>query len=124
MMIAFRFPLVLALALVLALGLAAPAPAAERFVPGMQDLPLMKELAAVDGSDIVFDKPEGRIVEAIARGKVKRDAVRAFYTATLPQLGWEPAASADSWVRESETLHLDFKGRDGDLWVTFSLVPR
>jgi hypothetical protein len=32
--------------------------------------------------------------------------------------------SPDSWTRETETLHLDFQGRDGDLWVTFSLVPR
>jgi len=39
-------------------------------------------------------------------------------------LGWQPAASPDAWTRETETLHLDFKGHDGDLWVTFRLTPK
>ena len=41
---------------------------------------------------------------------------------TLPQLGWK--ASGESWIRDTETLHLDFGGRDGDLWVTFTLLPK
>jgi hypothetical protein len=98
--------------------------AAQRFVPGTEDLPLMKELAPVKGADLVFDKPEGRIVEATARGKVTRKAVESFYGATLPQLGWKPAVSADTWTRETETLHLDFSGHDGDLWITFTLLPK
>ena len=105
-------------------SLASPLALAQRFVPGTNDLPLMQDLAAVAGSGLVFDKPEGRIVEATARGKVTKTAVRGFYDETLPRLGWVPAASGDTWTRETETLHLDFAGRDGDLWVTFSLVPR
>jgi hypothetical protein len=97
---------------------------AQQFVSGTEDVPLMKELAPVKGSDLVFDKPEGRIVEATARGKVTRDAVRGFYASTLPQLGWATAISSDSWTRETETLHLDFSGHDGDLWVTFTLSPK
>jgi|SRR5882762_5334574 hypothetical protein len=97
---------------------------AQQFVSGTEDVPLMKELAPVKGSDLVFDKPEGRIVEATARGKVTRDAVRGFYASTLPQLGWATAISSDSWTRETETLHLDFGGHDGDLWVTFTLSPK
>ncbi|HTS92497.1 MAG TPA: hypothetical protein VMG55_10880 [Stellaceae bacterium] len=97
---------------------------AEEFVPGTEDLPLMKELSPVKGTDIVFDKPEGRIVEASARGKVTRKAVETFYAATLPQLGWKPGASAGAWTRETEVLHLDISGRDGDLWVTFTLLPK
>jgi len=109
----------------IALLLLGAAPArAQQFVPGTEDVPLMKELAAVKGSDLVFDKPEGRILEATARGKVTRVAVRSFYSSTLPQLGWATTISSDSWTRETETLHLDFSGHDGDLWVTFTLSPK
>jgi len=108
--------------LVAALVLGAAPAAAQHFVPGTEDVPLMRELAPVEGSDLVFDKPEGRIIEASARGKVTKAAVRSFYASTLPQLGWK--ASGESWTRETERLHLDFAGRDGDLWVTFTLLPK
>ena len=114
-----RFLIPVAL-LIAALG-AAPA-RAQHFVPGTEDVPLMRELAPVKDSDLVFDKPEGRIIEASARGKVTKSAVRGFYASTLPQLGWK--ASGESWTRDTETLHLDFGGRDGDLWVTFTLLPK
>jgi hypothetical protein len=115
--------LTVSLALLLAvLALGAAPGHAQQFVPGTEDVPLMKELAPVKGSDIVFDKPEGRIIEASARGKVTKAAVRSFYASTLPQLGWKP--SGESWTRETETLHLDISGRDGDLWVTFTLLPK
>jgi len=114
-----RFLIPVAL-LIAALG-AAPV-RAQQFVPGTEDVPLMRELAPVKDSDLVFDKPEGRIIEASARGKVTKSAVRSFYASTLPQLGWK--ASGESWTRDTETLHLDFGGRDGDLWVTFTLLPK
>jgi hypothetical protein len=76
----------------------------------------------VAGSSLVFDKPQGRIVEAQAAGKVTRRAVRSFYGATLPQLGWT-AAGGNAWRREGEQLKLDFHGRDGNLTVGFSLSP-
>lgn len=95
---------------------------AQQFVPGTEDVPLMRDLAPVTGSDLIFDKPEGRIIEAQARGKVTRAAVRRFYGATLPQLGWA-ARAGNMWIREAEALHLDFKGPDGDLTVTFTLSP-
>lgn len=114
---------VLSFALLMAAVALSSAPArAQQFVPGTEDVPLMRELAPVKDSDLVFDKPEGRIIEASARGKVTRAAVRTFYASTLPQLGWK--ASGESWTRETETLHLDFAGHDGDLWVTFTLLPK
>ncbi len=110
---------------VLLLLLLAPAgPAlAGGFVAGTEDVPLMPGLAPVAGSSLVFDKPQGRIVEAQAAGKVTRSAVQSFYAATLPQLGWKPAG-VDTWRREGELLRLDFHGRDGDLTVGFTLSPR
>jgi len=93
------------------------------FVAGTEDVPLMPGLAPMAGSALTFDKPEGRIVEAQASGKVTRAAVQQFYAAALPQLGWTPAG-AETWRREHETLRLDYKGRDGELTVGFTLSPR
>jgi hypothetical protein len=111
------------LAALIALLAASLALAAEGFVPGTEDLPLMPGLAAVAGTEIVFDKPEGRIVEAQATGSLSREAVRKFYGETLPGLGWTPAG-AQKWRREKETLAIDIKGRDGAVTVGFTLTPR
>jgi hypothetical protein len=98
------------------------------FVPGTEDVPLMPGLAADAGASLIFDKPQGRIVEAAARGAVTRHAVMAFYEESLPQLGWRRAASASastkSFERDGERLSLDFDGRDGNLQVAFTLAPR
>ena len=106
----------------LLLLLAPGAARADDFVPGTEDVPLMPGLAPVVGSSLVFDKPEGRIIEAQARGAVSRSAVSAFYEASLPQLGWK-AAGVGAWRRETELLRLDFHGRDGALTVGFTLRP-
>jgi hypothetical protein len=110
--------------LALVLLLLAPLPAlAESFVAGTEDVPLMPGLQPVANSALTFDKPQGRIVEAQASGKLSRAAVQHFYATTLPQLGWKPAG-ADAWRREGETLRLDFHGTDGALTVGFTLSPR
>jgi hypothetical protein len=103
--------------------LASPPALADRFVAGTEDLPLMPELQPIAGSALSFDKPQGRIVEARAKGKVTRAAVLRFYAQTLPQLGWQPAGR-NAWQREGEKLQLDFHGQDGALTVGFTLAPR
>jgi hypothetical protein len=111
------------LALLLMLALPAAAARADDFVAGTEDVPLMPGLAPVAGSSLVFDKPQGRIVEAQAAGKLTREAVRQFYAATLPQLGWR-ALGSNAWRREGETLRLDFHERDDTLTVGFTLSPQ
>jgi hypothetical protein len=110
------------IAFILALLAPMGAALAAEFVAGTEDLPLMPGLAAVAGSSLVFDKPQGRIVEAQATGNVSRSAVQSFYGATLPQLGWT-SAGTNAWHREGEQLRLDFHGRDGDLTIGFRLSP-
>jgi len=116
-------PLIVAL-LLGCLALTAPAVwAADKFVPGTEDLPLMPGLVPVKNGGVVFDKPQGRIVEAAAKGKVTRNAVMQFYKASLPQLGWT-AAGTTRFQREGEKLSLDFTGEDGNLTVAFTLEPQ
>jgi len=109
--------------LALPLALAAARVRAAEFVAGTEDVPLMPGLVPIEGASLVFDKPEGRIVEAQARGALARANVRDFYGAALPQLGWSEAGS-NAWRREGEVLRLDFRGRDGDLTVGFTLSPQ
>ncbi|MGE0713830.1 MAG: hypothetical protein AB7P02_00175 [Alphaproteobacteria bacterium] len=100
----------------------ASAGAADAFVEGLEDVPLMPGLAAVPDRSLVFDKPDGRIVESYATGAVKRGDVVRFYDQTLPQLGW--TGRNPTWRREGEVLRLGFEGRDGALVVRFSVTPR
>ena len=97
-------------------------PLAARYVPGTEDVPLMPGLAADAESGLVFDKPQGRIVAALALGAVRRRDVIAFYRDSLPQLGWRPEGER-KFAREGERLRLDFDGSDGHLQVEFTLAP-
>src|SRR5258708_11515525 len=103
--------------------LAAPIGPAADFVAGTEDIPLMPGLRNQANTLVVFDKPQGRIVEVQARGRVTRAAAEKFYSASLPPLGLI-ADGASGWRREGEGLALEIKGRDGDLRVGFSLSPR
>ena len=95
----------------------------EDFVAGFDDLPLMPGFAEDPGLGVVFDKPEGRIVEAFARGRRSEAEAAAFYRETLPQLGWS-AGEGHSYTREDEVLTLEFETTGGWLTIHFSISPR
>jgi hypothetical protein len=116
-------------AVLLALGALPGIPGSARaqnvgYVANVEDLPLMPGLSEIAGAGLVFDKPEGRIVEAYARGSLTPEAVLAFYRRSLPQLGWVAAGPA-AYHREGERLDLEVLGQDtaGTVVVRFSLSP-
>lgn len=56
------------------------------------DIPLAPGLSEFDGGQLVFDKPEGRIVRIEAERVSAQGAngvVPSFYRETLPNLGWQ-----------------------------------
>ena len=117
------FPLV---GLLMAALLASPGPAQAgdepaRFASVIDDLPLMAHITEV-GEGVEFSTPDGRIAEVSAQGPVTRQAVLAFYTATLPQLGWS-RIDETVFVREDETLTLIMNPVKGGLRVRFALAP-
>jgi hypothetical protein len=129
-MIRHRYPLVLLAALAMIVGLASAALAADRpghFLSGFEDLPLMDGLTEQADSGVVFDKPDGRIIERYASGPLTAESVKAFYAATLPQLGWQakPDKRANhlAFEREGESLDIEFKKVDSELVVRFSVMP-
>lgn len=103
-------------------GAGAGARAAERFFSAIGDLPVMAGLVEVADARMVFDKPEGRIVQVAASGAVSRTDVLRFYTGVLPRLGWTRAEDG-TFRREGERLSLRMRGGDGTLTVQFSLSP-
>jgi len=95
---------------------------AQDFFTIADDLPIMPGLTEVPGSGFVFDKPDGRIAEAAARGRVNRDAVLRFYAEVLPQLGWT-LASPGRFRRDAEGLSLVFSTEGRDLVVRIQVAP-
>lgn len=99
------------------------------FVSVIQDLPLMPGLREAPDDGLVFDTMAGRIVEAVAFGKVSRTDVLSFYGNTLPQLGWT-YEKPTRFLREGEVLKLEFSDMEKPdkksasiLMVRFSLSP-
>lgn len=112
------------LAAVLAVLIAASgkaADAAPAFLAEFEDLPLPQGLSEVPGG-IVFDTPQGRIVDISATGRIGVQAVLSFYAQTLPQLGWTPAG-ANEFQRDNETLRIDVDADGNATTVRFSVKP-
>ncbi|HEC91299.1 MAG TPA: hypothetical protein ENI55_06500 [Alphaproteobacteria bacterium] len=97
--------------------------AAAAYLSAVNDLPLMTGLNEALGQGVVFDVPQGRIVQAYASGPVSRAAVESFYAATLPQLGWRPAGPM-RFNREGEQLALEITETGAtSVTVLFILKP-
>ena len=97
--------------------------ATDRFLRGINDLPLMPGLYEDLGASVVFDKPNGRIIVALARGTQSMEAIRNFYIQTLPQLGWKNIRGG-IFERRGERLILTINEENNTTSVKFSVSPR
>lgn len=102
---------------------------ADDFLSAMPDMPLAAGLAELEDGALVFDKPEGRIVQvtalrdsAAATQNEPQDIAR-FYRRALPNLGWLIGAPETggrlTFTRKGETLRITISA---DL-VIFDLAP-
>lgn len=84
--------------------------AAEGFVEGMDDVPLMDGLNQITQDDLSFGNEETRILEAyLSARKINFSKVAQFYQESLPQLGWIYQGNRGHdlfFYREGETLEL------------------
>lgn len=97
------------------------------YLSSVTDLPLPPGMTEDVEAGLVFDKPEGRIVEALARGAIEKSDVAGFYRAALPELGWRKLAddaSASRWQRGDEILRVDIVDGGDPLVVRFSIAPK
>ena len=112
-----------ALALLLLLAGAADGP--EGDFTELTGVPAMEGLAEVPDSLVVFDKEEGRIIEAVFQGDAAPEAAAAFYREALFQLGWELESESEAalgFIRDGERLSLEFSAGPR-LQIRFRLGP-
>ena len=88
----------------------------------MDDLPLMLGMAEKPEDTLIFDKPGGRIVAFSVRTPANAAAVEKFYQEDLPPLGWK-AVQPTRFVRDDETLKLEFEKAGRETIVHFTLTP-
>ncbi len=112
-------------------GLARAVPASTapplQYFSVIQDLPLMPGLRELADQAVVFDQPEGRIVEsaALSRGP-DQPAIKRFYETTLPALGWRAMSARGegiAYIREDEFLQINFERRQGRDVVRIMVGP-
>lgn len=108
-----------------ALTSATPPAKANDYLSLLGDVPLAEGLAELPDAGIVFDKPQGRIVQITASHNrlTTRAKLIEFYNDSLPNLGWQarpPQNSVLTFERQGEILRLTFTA---DL-VIFDLAPR
>lgn len=94
------------------------------FLSRLADVPLMSGLRELLDDAVVFDKPEGLIVEAVAvSGTLALSAVEEFYSRTLPGMGWVEKGSL-LFDRQGQRLRLIVEPREsGGCRVSYLLFP-
>lgn len=115
--------------IMLFLVFSSPAGAEEpRFFSELSDIPLMPGLFELADDTVVFDKPEGRIVESSAASETENiNQIKAFYDSALPQLGWVRVSGPEgepSYIRQDEALRLRLETKQGVNIVKLMVSPR
>ena len=109
------------------LGFSALANPIDRYFAVAPGIPIAHSMVEDATSRMVFDSPEGRIVETAATGVIAWSKVEKFYLDTLPQLGWqlkEKAVHRLYFVRDEEGLSLQRSTPvGGQIRVELSIKP-
>jgi hypothetical protein len=103
------------------------------FLPGTEDIPLMTGVTLAsegennpefDTGSVVFDTPEGRILNITAFSKNSPHSILSFYETALPQLGWIKLEKG-KFQRETEILEVSFSpAQKGKTIVLFRIAPQ
>ncbi len=88
----------------------------------IDDLPLMPQMRERPDETLVFDKPNGRIVEINAEVPGSAAIVMDFYRTALPPLGWK-ALPNNKFLRDHEVLEITVEPQGGSSLVRFNLTP-
>lgn len=80
--------------------------AADTFLPGTEDIPLMPELSVDITDNMDFDTPAGQIITLEgSSSKVKASDVYSFYQSVLPKMGWKQVKKG-YFKRDKDTLRI------------------
>lgn len=103
---------------------AASAQTAQTYFRALPDIPAAPGLVEIEAQGVSFEKPEGRIAEAVAaikKGTPPADTVH-FYEAALPPLGWVQSGKG-IFRRDNEVLTLRTEYTGGQALMRFEVGP-
>lgn len=94
------------------------------YVQVLSDIPLAPGLSLEEESQVIFDVPEGQIVEVATFGAADLVETQTFYKESLEALGWQAVPGKEwSYKRDEEFLEIFFDDGENDLQVKFRLMP-
>ncbi len=87
-------------------------------------MPLMPGVIEVEERGLSFDKPEGRILVAVASidDSISDSQVQSYYSQALPQFGWGGVAPF-SFVRGEEKLQIILQDEGGKKFLKITISP-
>ena len=92
---------------------------ARNFLPGTEDIPLMKGLSRVEET-ASFDTPSERMVLISAQTSLSPNKVESFYRQTLSNLGWVEV-KPNGYKRGNDTFYLEISSRGEMSYIQFRL---
>ena len=93
-----------------------------KFINGLEDIPLFKNMEYVEDSLVLFDKVDGRYVSTEISGNYNYDEVISFYKNILPNLGWKETRLL-TFERAKEILELKTTINNDKITIIFSVYP-
>lgn len=109
--------------LILGLWSAALAPAQDQaFVPGLDGVPVMEGVTIDSDTALIFDHPQGRIVEVQGFTQRAHAEVLAYYGALLPALGWQEVREGH-YRRDAEQLRVMMRDLADGRLLRFRVTP-
>lgn len=100
------------------------------------DLPLLKGLSENNDAAMLFDSPDGRIINAQAAGEISAIQIFEYYKVVLPSLGWRVTEDHMSGLtcekgakycisarREKEGLALNIHENGARSKINYALSP-
>lgn len=105
-------------------GLQASGPSSDSlFLSSLPDVPLMPGFEEMEADLTLFDKPDGRIVEAYALGpRTSAVDVTDYYRTILPRFGWVSTASG-IFIRQAERVVIETAQAKGRTLIRYTLSP-
>ncbi len=93
-----------------------------KFINGLEDIPLFKNMEYVEDSLVLFDKVDGRYVSTEISGNYNYEEVVSFYKKILPNLGWKETKPL-TFERAEEILELKTTINKNEISIIFSVYP-
>ncbi len=99
---------------------------ANEAIPYINDIPVMPQFSYVTDSLLIFDKPQGQIVEATILCEdscPSNTNIQNFYSDSLSNLGWSNSLqSANKYYSNNRQLSFTIQNDNGASIITFTMT--